>query len=298
MTAGGGIGVGGTRLAMDVYSHIAVSPLTGTIGAEVTGVDAAEPLPDQVAAELHRALSRHLVLFFRDQVLTDDEHVQFARAFGEPNVYPATRARGLDVPLEWIEDTPDSPPKADLWHTDAAFLRMPPDVGVINMIDVPPVGGDTLWVNLYAVYDALSEPMRNVVNGLAQDLHPGPDMKAKLDLQFGPGVFERVADEFSGSRHPLVRVHPVSGRPALFMCGAYVQGIAGMSPDESDALLGLLRMGLHDPNVQCRWRWRRHDLAVWDERCTNHRATGDHYPAHRLVRRCTTGAGLPRGLEA
>jgi taurine dioxygenase len=279
------------------FEHIAVSRLTGTIGAEVSGVQLAGPIPDETAAELRRALVDHLVLFIRDQPLSDDQHIALARVFGQPNVYPATRARGLDVPLEWIEDTPDSPPKADLWHTDAAFLREPPDVGIISMLDVPPVGGDTLWLSLYALYDALSPSMKVIVNGLDQDLHPGPDLKKKLDLQFGPDVFDRVADEFAGARHPLVRVHPISGRPALFMCGAYVRGFSGMSEDESRALLTLLRAGLNDPNIQCRWRWSPNDVAIWDERCTNHRGLSDHFPAHRLLRRCTTGAGSPSGPE-
>jgi taurine dioxygenase len=87
----------------------------------------------------------------------------------------------------------------------------------------------------------------------------------------------------------------VTGRPALYLCGAYVRGIAGMHADESDALLAFLRSRLHDPNAQCRWRWRRHDVAVWDERCTNHRALSDHHPSRRLIRRCTVGAGVPVG---
>ncbi len=279
----------------ETYPSFTLTPLTGSIGAEITGLQVDRPLERGAADDLRRALARYLVLFLRDQPLTDEQHLALARVFGEPNVYPATRARGLDVALEWIEDGPDSPPKADLWHTDAAFLPRPPDVGIITMLDVPPVGGDTMWLNLYAVYEALSEPMRRVVDQLDQDLHPGPDMKAKLELQFGPGIYEKVADEFAGARHPLVRVHPVTGRRALFMCGAYVKGVAGMSTAESDAVLALLRAGLHDPNHQVRWRWQPGDMAIWDERCTNHRGLGDHYPAHRLIRRCTTGVGVPQG---
>ncbi len=122
-------------------------------------------------------------------------------------------------------------------------------------------------------------------------------MRFKLEMQFGPGIFEQVEAEFAGFRHPLVRAHPVTGRPALFMCGRYVKGIAGMLPGESDALLRLLVEGLHDPNFQVRWRWSDNDVAVWDERCTNHRGLADHYPEHRLVRRCTVGAATPLGAE-
>jgi taurine dioxygenase len=281
-----------------VYSTIGVVPVTPVIGAVVTGVDLGAPVPDVQRAELHDALTRHLVLFFRGHDLTDEQHIAFASNFGEPNVFPTTRARGLDEPLEWIEDGPDSPPKTDLWHTDVAFLAAPPDVAVLSMRATPDAGGDTLWASLYAAYDGLSPVMQELIADLEQDLHPGPNFEATTTMMFGAEVYRRVADEFRGARHPLVRVHPVTSRPALYLCGAYVRGIAGLHEDESDALLGFLRSRLHDPNLQCRWRWQEHDVVVWDERCTNHRALSDHFPARRVVRRCTVGAGVPVGRRA
>jgi taurine dioxygenase len=282
---------------MAAYRTIEVTPVAAKIGALVDGVDLTQPLSDATFEEIHEALMRHLVIFFRDQDLTDAQHIAFASRFGVPNIYPPNRARGVIEPLEWIEDTDTSPPKTDLWHTDVAFLPDPPEVAVLSMRASPPVGGDTLWVNLYELFDALSPVMQDLVTGLELDLHPGDDMKYKLEMQFGPGIFEQVAEEFAGFRHPLVRTHPVTGRPALFLCGRYVKGIAGMLPAESDAILRLLVEGLHDPNIQCRWRWQEHDLAVWDERCTNHRGLADHYPEHRLVRRCTVGAARPIGAK-
>jgi taurine dioxygenase len=276
---------------------IAVAPVTPALGARVDGLDLRRPLTDEQRADLRDALTRHLVLFFRDQDLTDEQHIAFASTFGEPNVFPTTRARGLDEPLEWIEDGPDSPPKTDLWHTDVAFLAAPPDVAVLNMRETPPTGGDTLWASLYAAHDALSPVMQDLIADLEQDLHPGPNFEATTTMMFGADVYRRVAGEFRGARHPLVRIHPVTGRPALYLCGAYVRGIAGLHSDESDALLRFLRSRLHDPNLQCRWRWRPYDVAVWDERCTNHRALSDHFPSRRVVRRCTVGAGVPAGRE-
>jgi taurine dioxygenase len=283
------------RRGAAVHRTIEVAPVTPVIGAVVTGVDLRSPVPEDQQAELHDALLRHLVLFFRGHDLSDEEHIAFASIFGKPNVFPTTRARGLDQPLEWIEDGPDSPPKTDLWHTDVAFLAAPPDVAVLNMRETPPAGGDTMWASLYAAHDALSPAMRELVADLEQDLHPGPNFEATTTMMFGADVYRRVAEEFRGARHPLVRVHPQTGRPALYLCGAYVRGITGLHDDESDALLAFLRTRLHDPNLQCRWRWQRYDVAVWDERCTNHRALGDHFPARRVVRRCTVGAGIPQG---
>jgi taurine dioxygenase len=277
------------------YTTIEVAPVTPTIGARVDGLDLREPLDGRQRDDLHDALTRHLVLFFRGQDLTDAQHIAFASTFGEPNVYPTTRARGLDEPLEWIEDGPDSPPKTDLWHTDAAFLAAPPDVAVLNMRETPPVGGDTMWCSLYAAHDALSPVMQEFIADLEQDLHPGSNFEATTTMMFSAEIYRRVADEFRGARHPIVRIHPVTGRPALYLCGAFVRGIAGLEPHESDALYGFLRTRLHDPNLQCRWRWQAYDVAVWDERCTNHRALSDHYPNRRVVRRCTVGAGVPVG---
>ncbi len=278
------------------YSTIEVEPLSVAIGAIVRGVDLRAPLADDQVDDLRRALLRHLVIFLRDQDLTDAQHIAAAAAFGVPNVYPVTRARGIDEPLEWIEDTPDSPPKTDLWHTDASFLPEPPDIAMMNLRVVPPAGGDTMWASLYAAYESLSPTFRSLVDGLEQDVHPGEYFRRTVEMQFGEGIYERVEAEFSGARHPLVRVHPETGRRALFLSGAYVRGIAGMTDEESTLLYEFLRRRLDDPKVQVRWRWQPHDVAIWDERCTNHRGLGDHRGSHRLLRRCTVGASRPRGV--
>lgn len=277
------------------YSTIDVAPINPAIGAEVSGVDLRRPLDPEQLRELQAALLDHLVLFIRDQDLSDDEHIATAAQLGEPNVYTVTRARGIDQPLEFIEDSEQSPPKADLWHTDVAFLEKPPDFAMINMRLAPPAGGDTMWCSLYAAYEKISPKLRTFVDELEQDLHPGEYFRETVELQFGKGIYEKVAEECSGWRHPLIRVHPETGKRALFLCGAYVRGLAGLEPAESELLYEYLRTLVQDPNLQCRWRWRQHDVAIWDERCTNHRALSDHYPAPRMIRRCTIGASRPFG---
>lgn len=277
---------------------VVVTPIARSLGAVVSGVDLRERLSDTDFATIYDALMQHLVLFFRDQDIDDDQHLAFASRFGTPNVYPTTRARGLDLPIEFIEDTPDSPPKADLWHTDAAFLAEPPDIAVLSMRVNAPVGGDTLWLNLYAAYDKLSPTMQHVVDQLSWDVHVGDWFHDATVNQFGEEVYQRVADEFRGAQHPIVRVHPVTGRKALFMCGDYIKGITGMHKAESELLIRFLRSQLDDPNIQVRWHYEPNDVVVWDERCTNHRALSDHFPARRLVRRCTVGAAVPTGVLA
>lgn len=282
-------------LAEVSYDTIRVTPVTRAIGAQVDGVDLRAALSDHQVAEIRAALLRHLVLFFRDQDLTDAEHIGFASRFGPPNIYPPNRARGVLEPLEHIEDDEDSPPKADLWHTDVAFAPEPPDIAVLNIRDAPPFGGDTMWASLYAVHDNLSPGMREVIEHLELDVHPGPTMERTITALHGADVFAAVAEEFKGCHQPLVRVHPETGRRALYLCGAYMKGIVDFEPYESAVLLDLLKRGLEDPNVSCRWRWQPYDVAMWDERSTNHRALSDHHPAHRLVRRCTVGASRPFG---
>jgi taurine dioxygenase len=276
---------------------VEVTPIARSLGAIVTGIDLRERLSDDDFAVIYGALMQHLVLFFRDQDLDDDQHLAFATRFGAPNVYPTTRAQGLDRPIEFIEDTPDSPPKADLWHTDAAFLAEPPDIAVLNMRLTAPVGGDTLWLNLYAAYEKLSLTMQQVVDQLTWDVHVGDWFRDATVLQYGEEIYQRVADQFQGAQHPIARVHPVTGRKALYMCGDYIKGITGMNAAESELLLRFLRSQLDDPNIQVRWHYEPYDVVVWDERCTNHRALSDHFPARRLVRRCTVGAGIPAGVR-
>lgn len=276
-----------------------VVPLTSKIGAEIRGVDLGRDLDDEQVAAVRRALLDHLVLFFRDQEVTPAAELAFASRFGRPMVPHGpepTEGEGIDRYFATLEDNPGSPPKADFWHTDVAFVARPPDIAVLAMLDTPPVGGDTLWLNLYEVYDSLSPTMQEVVSLLDLELDLGePLRRAVINMQ-GEAEYNRIAAATPKVRHPLVRIHPETGLRALYMCGAFMRGISGMEPAESQVILDLLRSKLNDPNLQVRWRWRPGDVAMWDERCTNHRANSDHAPAgHRLVRRCLVGSAVPMG---
>lgn len=286
-------------------SSISIEPLTAHIGAVVHGVDARTTVPDDVMREIRAALDAHLVLFFPEQDLTDRQQLAFAAQFGPVNVSSyagrddidlsaARVSHGREEVLDVLDDTADSPPKADLWHTDSAFTPTPPDYAMLNMRHLPPVGGDTLWLSLYAVYDSLSAPMQRFVDELELDLRP-PRAERYRDATGIEHISYRPDLSREGTRHPLVRVHPETKRKALFMCGEFMSGIVGLHPAESKAVLDHLRSQLDNPNIQCRWTWRLHDLVVWDERCSNHRATSDHYPHRRTVRRCTMGASTPQG---
>ncbi len=282
---------------MDTDASIQVRPVTPAIGAQVDGLDLRLPLDDEQRAEVHDALMRHLVLFFRGQDLTEDQQLAFASNFGPPVTASINKERDADALLfVTLEDSADSPPQSDRWHTDVAFVAEPPNIAVLNMRDTPAVGGDTMWLSLYAAYEGLSPTMQELLAGLELELDLGTTKDAILRMS-GPEYLAEVLAKFEKVRHPLVRVHPVTGRRALFMCGSFMKGIEGMHPDEAAALLDLLQSRLDDPNIQCRWRWQQYDVAMWDERCTNHRGLSDHYPAHRLIRRCLVGEGVPTGPE-
>ena len=280
---------------MAPFRTIAVEPLSPALGAEVGGVDLATPIPEEQAAELRDALTRHLVLFLRGHDVTEEQQLAFASVFGPPvsaSVDPAQ-----ELLFVTLEDGPDSPPQSDRWHTDLPFVAEPPDVAVLSMRGVAPVGGDTMWASLYAAYDALSPTMQEIVDGLELELDLGTSADANGRL-YGEDYQREVVGRFDPVRHPLVRVHPVTGRPALYLGGAFMRGIVGLDADESEMLLAFLRSRLDDPNLQIRWRWAEHDIAVWDERCTNHRGLSGHYPARRVVRRCLAGRGVPLGIGA
>jgi len=272
-----------------------VVPLTPAIGAEVVGLDLTRPVAEEHQAALRRALLDHLVLFVRGKDVTEEDQLRVAAIFGPPVSASIDRSPGAP-PLQFVtlEDTADDPPKADRWHTDVPFVDRPPDVAVLSMQAAPAVGGDTMWASLYEVYDRLSPTMRALVDGLELDLDLGTSREVVRKM-YGDDYYARVVEPATFSRHPLVRVHPETGRRALYLCGAFMKGVAGMHPHESAALLGYLTSILDDPNLSCRWRWATHDLAIWDERCTNHRALADHYPSYRKVRRCLAGEGVPVG---
>ncbi len=269
-----------------------VRRLTGTIGGEVAGVRLDE-LDDGTFAAVHAALLDHKVLFFRDQHLTDDQHLALTTRFGEPMVFPVARLLGGTATLSRISDDADSPPDADGWHTDITWIPDPPKVAVLAALTIPPYGGDTCWADMEAVYDSLSEPMKVICQQLELRHTPGDEFVAAIARTMGDDVGDRVAATFPGAVHPLVRTHPETGRRSLFLSKGFVRAVVGMHPDESVALLAHLDGLVDDPKRFVRWRWTEGDVAIWDERSTQHRALGDHFPQERMMRRATVCGDEP-----
>ena len=262
-----------------------ITKLNGALGAVIDGLHL-ETIDDAGFKDLESALLEHHVVFLRDQHLSEEGHRALAARFGTPSVYPLGKHFGSTESLSHIEDTADSPPDADGWHTDITWIDPPPKVAILCALDIPPYGGDTLWANLHAAWDQLSPTMQSMLEGLEVRHTQGETFWAAFGRRF-PEQVPELREAFPGASHPLVRTHPVTGRKALFVAGYFMDSIVGMHPDESTWLIDWLQRRVEDPNVQVRWSWRAGDVAIWDERCTNHRALSDHYPQHRRMRRCT-----------
>jgi taurine dioxygenase len=260
----------------------------GALGAEVRGLDLRRPLGEREFDELHAALLQHRVVFLRDQEIGDEQQLALARRFGSPTIYPALRALGVERPLEFIEDTEQSPPKADGWHTDITWVANPPRYGILHARVIPEYGGDTIWVNLELAWRQLSPRMQRMLEGLVVHHDVDENFHRNVAAILGPEKLERVrAHVAGGADHPLVIRHPLTGEKLLYVAGYWMKHVCELSEDESRTLLDFLMRHVTQPGLQVRWRWRRNDVAIWDERATLHRALGDHYPPHRLMRRCT-----------
>ncbi len=272
-------------------SPLRFEPIAGALGAEVTGIDLREPLSPARQKELHEGWMEHLVLFFRDQPVDRDEHKAFARNFGDLHVHPVLQPLRDEGHPEIVLLVSDEDRKfvADRWHSDVTFQRVPPLGSILHGVTVPAAGGDTMWANMYAAYEALSDRMQRLLSDLRAS-HDGGGFRAIASKR---GKEELDADVTAV--HPVVRTHPVTGRKCLFVNSTFTREIEGMKPAESQALLRFLYRHIDQPEFACRFRWRDHSIAMWDNRCTQHRVIGDNLRDLRHMERVTlVGDGPPQ----
>jgi taurine dioxygenase len=273
-------------------AELVVEPLE-PFGALLHGPDLRRAPDPTTAAALLGAVVEHGVVFLRDQPLSDEQHLALAATFGTLSVYPILAAAGEDVPLEFIEDTADDPPKADRWHSDITWLAQPPKLAFLSARVVPATGGDTIWADTQAAYEALPADARDALEPLRVH-HAIGGAYDRFVGRYSDAVLEEARRRFGfTAEHPLVRTNPDSGRRSLFLAGYWMDHVVGFPRPASDALLATLMAWATQDRFTRRWRWRVDDLAIWDERRTMHLATGDHYPQHRLVRRCTVNGETP-----
>lgn len=271
------------------YRHIAVRKLTPAIGAEITGVDLSQDIPAETFSEIERAFAENLVIFFRDQQLDPDAHVAFGRRFGDLHEHPAAPSEPGHPELMIIAADENSVrANGEGWHSDVSCDAEPPLGSMLYLRICPEVGGDTLFANMYEVYDALSERMKQHLDGLSA-VHDGEHIYRGLYANLG--VADRPA--YPRSEHPMVRTHPVTGRKALFVNSAFTTQVVGLPADESDALLRFLCQHAAHPIFQCRFHWTPNTLAFWDNRCAQHMALWDYWPHRRYGNRVTIKGDIP-----
>jgi taurine dioxygenase len=269
---------------METMRTTTVEPVGGALGARVLGVDLREPLGDRQVEQLLDLLAQHLVLFFPEQHLDDDQHLAFARALGVPYVHPLARAVGnVDASVGHIVDSVETPPYQDKWHTDVSWDEQPPTMGTLRAIEMPSRGGDTIWSDMRLAYDSLSPVMQRIVEPL-EAWHDMGSMTAFVS-KAGAEVVAKTKARFPGAAHPVVGTQARTGRRYLYVNREFTNRIVGMAPDESEALLGVLVRHAENPNHQVRYRWRVGDVALWDERCTQHFAVADYLPERREMAR-------------
>jgi len=272
---------------------IAVRPIAGALGAEIEGVDLAQPLAAPVAAAIRAALLEHLVIFFRGQKLTPQQQLAFARSFGEPMEYPQLNGLPecpLITPVVKLEH--ERMNFGGVWHSDTAYLERPPMGSMLYALEVPPQGGDTLFANQYLAYESLSAGLQRTLEGLVgvNTSTKAAASKTREDRMRAAGEELKV---LSGE-HPVVRTHPETGRKALYVNVGHTAAFKGWSEAESRPLLEYLFAHQVQPEFTCRFRWQRGSLAFWDNRCTQHNPVNDYHGFRRVMHRVTLAGDAPR----
>jgi len=248
--------------------NLDIRPIGGALGAEIHGLDLRK-MDDDLGKAMTAALDEHLVLFFPGQHLSPREHRDFGLHFGELEPgHNQLQSVDPEVP-EVVALDSDTDPAADVFHTDVTFRNSPPIASVLNMIECAPKGGDTMWVNLQLVFESLSAPMQAMLEGLTA-LHT-----------------QKGAPPVKPAEHPVVRVHPNSGRKSLYVNRIFTDRIVQLSPPESKAMLEYLFRFAEQPQFSCRYRWSLGDLGIWDNRATLHAAVSDYIGGHRVIQRVT-----------
>jgi len=271
------------------YESITVDKLTPIIGAEIGGIDLSQPLGNHAIDELHRALAENLVIFFRDQHISPEQHLAFGRLFGDLHIHPAAPHEPGKPELMIIHADKDSPrANGEGWHSDVSCDREPPMGSILYIKTCPPKGGDTLFASMYAAYEALSERMKVYLDGLTA-LHDGEDVYRGTYANYG--VKDKA--EYPRAEHPVVRTHPVTGRKALYVNRGFTRRILGIPRDESEGVLRYLYEHMENPLFQCRFRWRANSIAFWDNRAVQHRAMWDYWPHTRAGNRVTVKGDRP-----
>jgi alpha-ketoglutarate-dependent taurine dioxygenase len=290
---------------MTTTTALEIRPLAGHIGAEILGPDLTEPLEAEVVAEIRATLLRWKVVFFRDQHLTQDQHVAFGRYFGQVTpAHPTLPAMFPDRPEILLLDNQlmaggeaggRGPSIESRWHTDVTFVPNPPMGSILRGVVVPPYGGDTQWTNLVVAYETLSPQIQR----LCDELHAVHHNLVHVGRgELSPGLKQQFQSQDLRAVHPVIRVHPETGERAVFVNPNFTDHIVELSRQEGNHLLAMLYEHLADPAYTCRFRWATDSVAFWDNRATCHLVPTDiPQGAHRSMQRITVAGDTPVGPD-
>jgi alpha-ketoglutarate-dependent taurine dioxygenase len=279
--------------------QIGVRRLAGNIGAEITGVDTGTPLSDDTVAQVRQALLDHKVVFLRGQRLDYASQVAFAERLGPLTLGHPTLSSPPDQPfLEEIDSRKGT--RANHWHTDVTFVDRPPAFTLLHAVVIPPVGGDTLWANTVTAYQSLPAELRDLADRLRIVHTNDYDYAAVAYREERDDVIRAKRQEFVSTvyetEHPAVRVHPETEERSLVL-GGFARSVIGFSPQASRDLIRLLQEYVTRPEQTVRWQWRVDDLAIWDNRATQHYAIFDYGREHRRGERVTVAGPVPVGVD-
>lgn len=286
------------------YKQIEVSPITGALGAEIDGVNLAQPISDDTFEEIHRAFLENLVIFFRGQDMTPEQQKTFARRFGELDIHEFVEGMAGHPEILAIvkEARDDSYNFGGRWHADVTYQERPTLGSVLYGREVPPHGGDTLWANQYLAYETLSDGMQRMLDGM-KAVHSaamvyGPNGRAAQTQKTKKGYTSSMAvhpDVKANEErlHPVVCTHPETGRKYLFVNYAYTERFEDMTREESQPLLDYLFQHATGEALTCRFRWEAGSVAFWDNRCTQHYALNDYHGHRREMHRATISGTQP-----
>jgi alpha-ketoglutarate-dependent taurine dioxygenase len=272
---------------MESPAGMSVEPLTPAIGAEILGVDLGRSTPELVAA-VRTALLEHQVIFFRDQNISREQHIAFARQFGPLEIHPATPKDQPNPEAFKIVHGPDSRGAENFWHSDVTWREKPSLGSILRAIEIPRVGGDTLFANMALAYERLPDATKARLDGLIAVHDIARVFASRLNKK--P---EELHDKYPPMEHPVVRTHPDTKQRVVYVNGAFTSHIKDMDARESRLLLDELYKSAWNPEVQCRFKWRAGSIAFWDNRACQHFAASDYFPAVRAMERVTIAGDKP-----
>ena len=272
---------------------ISAKPIAGALGAEIEGINLTQSLCQDDYKQIRKLLIEHEVIFFRNQDISPAQQKDLAHSFGPLQTHPAYETVEGFPEITILESTAQKPTKIEAWHSDMTFRQHPPLASVLRSKITPERGGDTLWASMTTAYERLSEKLKHFLDGLyaVHDFRHG--FKESLEESGGAERLAQAVNDNPPVEHPVIQIHPESGKKVIFVNSLFTTHIVGITQAESRAILDFLFEHIKMPEFTCRFSWEPNCIALWDNRSTQHKPINDYFPAHRKLHRITIYGDLP-----